>query len=165
MLLRAAWSSCSPGPSPLWIHSMYKSADLVVWCLAGAFRCHPSAPEGVHQLPQLSIHFPQCFVGFFLTYVLFNIFYFMFSSGFPFLTRSSANPVALPLPLPYDVPYDVLIQSFLGDSWIFSSQLHLFAQNEQESTVYQVLWGICYFLVLGWFVFHNTAWNFFSICF
>lgn len=160
MLLRAAWSSCSPGPSPLWIHSMYESADLVVWCLAGAFRCHPSAPEGVHQLPQLSVHFPQCFVGFFLTYILFNIFYFMFSSGFPFLTRSSANPVALPPPLPYDVLYDALIQSFLCDSWILPSQLH-FSHKMSKSLQFTKSFGV---YAVSWF-FYNTAWDFFSICF
>lgn len=140
MELRAAWSSCSPDPSALWIHSVCKSAELAVWCLAGGFRCHPSAPEGVHQLPQLSVHFPQFFVVFFPIYVLINIFYLPFSSGFPLLTWSNANPIALTLPLPHDVPYDVLIQSFLGDAWILSSQLH-FAHKMSKSSQFTKSFG------------------------
>lgn len=141
-----------------------------VWCLAETFKCHPSTSEGVHQLPQLNIHFPLSLHS--PAYVLINIFYFTFSSVFPLLTWSIANPISHPLLLPYGVPYDVLIQSFLGEPQIMSSQSYfahkksknlLFTKPSGVYAVYKVLWGVLGFLVC--FVFHNTIWNFLAYIF
>lgn len=156
MLLRAAWSSCSPSPSPLWIHSMYKSADLVVWCLAGAFRCHPSAPEGVHRLPQLSIHFPQCFVGFF-SWLTFSWISFTSCSALAFLFWLGQVQTLLLFPCLYLLMYHIM--SSFSLFWVTPGSSHLlinFIFHTKWARVYSLPSPLEYMLFPGsWLVFFS----------
>jgi len=136
---------CSPGPPALWICSLCKAADLVVQCLGGAFRRQPFTPDGVHQLPLLSVHFPPFFVVFFFFFsqLTFSLISFTSHSVLVFLFwLGQVQTLLLCLCLVM-----FLMMSSFSIFWVTPViPISFCSQNEQEFTVYEVLWGVCYFV-------------------
>lgn len=89
----------------------------------------------------------------FPTFILITIFYLIFSSDFLLLTWSSRNTIAPTLPLSYDMPYDGVIQVFSGWPLDLVIPTSFCSQNEQEFTVYQVLWGVRWFLYMHIYIY------------